>query len=136
METKTSADTGEMFIACLESLEKNSCQLREALMQHNTDAIWDSTSRQEKILEQLTELQTIPGITDNLNPEEIRQAKALATQTKKNQRINRTLTRVFMKIVDSTLNAISNPGEHRTLTYSPTGNYNRVAAPLFVQQLG
>ena len=140
---KPTREQARLRQAC-EEVESTGYALRSALISHDTDSIWSALALQEQVALKLEEAQQRlharrPTTGKVAPPPEVApRVRELVTRTQLIQRINRTLTRVFLRIVDGAFatlargqNALSGP-----LTYGARGHYASTGAPVFVQQLG
>lgn len=125
----------EELKAALEEMENAGRALRTALIKRETDAIWEAVARQEQATACFARLAQTPEIFEALDSEAGNVIRERAMRARTIQRVNRALTRVFMKVVEKTLNALGNPGG-TPLTYSPGGQFQHSPGPMFVQQTG
>lgn len=141
--TPPHTDKGAELTACLDDLEAAGFALRDALITRRSDAIWDALELQERALIRLEQTRRNLGLQDgrtldeNLFPTEKRQSiKESLARTQIIQRLNQSLTRVFLDLIEKTLNSINVHSGQPPLTYGANGVFGRAAGPLFVHQTG
>ncbi len=140
--SKNQDKINELF-ACLDDLEKAGLTLRNALLARRSEAIWSTLELQERALLRFDKLRRELGlkegrrIEENIFPPERRETflENLA-RTRILQRLNQSLTRVFLELIEKTLRSINAHSGQQPLTYSANGFFGRATGPLFVHQKG
>lgn len=132
-----------VLVECLDDMEKASYALRDALLARRADAIWSALEVQERAVLRLEQIRQDLGLSagktldDSLLPPDRRSSlRESLARTRIVQRLNRSLTRVFLDLIDKTLNTIHARSGAHPLTYGPDGSVGRATGPLFVQQTG
>jgi len=139
----TETATPEGLIACLEELESTGHTLREALITHNAEAIWNAVAEQDKATQKLDRLQKASiwlmahsGKVAVIKPELKDRMAYIMKRLQSLQRVNRAMSRVFLELIDKTLTAFSVQNQPAPLTYTARGYMDRANGSLFVQQMG
>jgi len=131
------------LVTCLDNLEKTGMALRDALLARRSDAIWGALELQERTLLRLEQIRRELGIKEgspldeSLFPSERRESmRKSAARTRILQRLNQSLIRVFLDLIEKTLKSINAHSGQLPLTYAADGTFGRATGPLFVHQTG
>ncbi len=141
--TPTRQDKVNELVACLDDLEKTSFALRDALLARRSEAIWSALEIQERALLRLEQVRRDLGLQEGrtldealLPPDRRRSLRESLARTRIVQRLNQSLTRVFLDLIDKTLKSINAHSGQQPLTYGADGAFGRATGPLFVRQTG
>lgn len=141
--TTNKTDRANELIASLDALETSCLALRDALLTRRSEVIWAALETQEKALIRLERIRRDLGIKEGgtfdesiFPPESRSSLREKLARTRILQRLNHSLTRVFLDLIDKTLKSINHHSGRQPLTYGSDGSFGRTTAPLFVHQAG
>ncbi len=136
-------DKANELAASLDALETSCLALRNALLTRRSEFIWSALEEQEKALIRLERVRRELGIKEGASldesifpPESRSSLREKLARTRILQRLNHSLTRVFLDLIDKTLKSINQHSGRLPLTYGSDGSFGRATAPLFVHQAG